>query len=227
MRRMYSEQELTKIVEKVSKDYIDELIEGGEFDDEIADYVDAYLVEHPVDITALEGKTIAPAVVNATTSVNAPAVVGTSVEASTSIKYLQKIIDANGNHVRFGEGNGAPATISGMTASYYKWSLSGTHLMLVLAGTLDDATTIGNNTDLCVFELPEWIMAKIYPVFGNAIEVKSIVLRASDWSAEDNPMNIALLKSTYALSFRNLGSLTTTASRGFRIEFDLVIDLSA
>lgn len=68
MRRMYSEQELTKIIGEV----FDAKIEAGAFDDSISDAVDAYLVEHPVDITALEGKTIAPAVVNATTSVSAP-----------------------------------------------------------------------------------------------------------------------------------------------------------
>ena len=61
---MYSEQELTKIIKEVSEAYIDELIEGGEFDQAIADYVDAYLVEHPVDITALEGQTINPARIN-------------------------------------------------------------------------------------------------------------------------------------------------------------------
>ncbi|MBO7735377.1 MAG: hypothetical protein J6S67_22625 [Methanobrevibacter sp.] len=68
MRRMYSEQELTKVI----GDVVDSKIEDGSFDDAIAEYVDAYLVEHPVDITALEGKTISPAIVYATTSVNAP-----------------------------------------------------------------------------------------------------------------------------------------------------------
>lgn len=54
MRRMYSEQELTKIIKEVVGVYIDE----GAFDESIADYVDAYLVEHPVDITALEGQDV-------------------------------------------------------------------------------------------------------------------------------------------------------------------------
>ena len=84
MRRMYSEQELTKIIGEV----FDSKLEAGAFDDSISDAVDAYLVEHPVDITALEGKTIAPAVVNATTSISAPAGTFTSLngESSPSVK---------------------------------------------------------------------------------------------------------------------------------------------
>lgn len=60
MRRMYSEQELTNIIKEV----FDAEVESGVFDESIADYVDAYLVEHPVDITALEGQTIEPARIN-------------------------------------------------------------------------------------------------------------------------------------------------------------------
>ena len=87
---MYSEQELTKIIKEVSEAYIDELIEDGIFDEDIADYVDAYLVEHPVDITALEGQTIAPAQVNATTGVSAPSGTFTSIngESNPSVKPI-------------------------------------------------------------------------------------------------------------------------------------------
>ena len=51
MRRMYSEKELETIIHEVVGDYIEE----GAFDESIAEAVDAYLTEHPVDITALEG----------------------------------------------------------------------------------------------------------------------------------------------------------------------------
>ena len=57
MRRMYSEQELTNVIKVV---FEQELADGA-LDESIADAVDAYLVEHPVDITALEGQTINPA----------------------------------------------------------------------------------------------------------------------------------------------------------------------
>ena len=57
MRRMYSEQELTNVIKKV----FEEELESGALDELVSDAVDAYLVEHPVDITALEGQTINPA----------------------------------------------------------------------------------------------------------------------------------------------------------------------
>ena len=75
MRRMYSEKELSVLVYQAVGQYI----EDGAFDEITAESVDAYLEEHPVDITALEGQTIAPAVVNATTSISAPAITGDSI----------------------------------------------------------------------------------------------------------------------------------------------------
>ena len=86
MRRMYSEQELTKIVKNVLED----AIADGDLDQAISDAVDAYLVEHPVDITALEGKTIAPAVVNASTSMSAPSGSFTALngESNPSVKPI-------------------------------------------------------------------------------------------------------------------------------------------
>ena len=81
MRRMYSVKELTTLIKEV----FDAELESGALDSKIADAVDAYLVEHPVDITALEGQTIAPAVVNATTSMSAPVING---ESSPSLKPI-------------------------------------------------------------------------------------------------------------------------------------------
>ena len=57
MRRMYSEQELTKVIKEV----FEAELASGALDEQVSDAVDAYLVEHPVDITALEGQTINPA----------------------------------------------------------------------------------------------------------------------------------------------------------------------
>ena len=54
MRRMYSEQELTNVIKAV----FEQELEDGALDENVSDAVDAYLVEHPVDITALEGQDI-------------------------------------------------------------------------------------------------------------------------------------------------------------------------
>ena len=62
MRRMYSEQELTKVIKEV----FDAELASGALDDKINDAVDAYLLENPVDITALEGQDVECASVTAT-----------------------------------------------------------------------------------------------------------------------------------------------------------------
>ena len=54
MRRMYSVKELTDLIKEV----FDAEIASGAFDTKINNAVDAYLVEHPVDITALEGQDV-------------------------------------------------------------------------------------------------------------------------------------------------------------------------
>ena len=77
MRRMYSEQELTKIIKEVSEAYIDELIEDGVFDDKIVDAVNDYLDENPIvpgdlDFSSIDfvAKTINQVQANASVPVN-------------------------------------------------------------------------------------------------------------------------------------------------------------
>lgn len=214
MRRMYSEQELTKIIGEV----FDAKIEAGAFDDSISDAVDAYLAEHPVDITALEGKTIAPAVVNATTSISAPAIV-----ASTSIKGMEKIIDSS-DHSRFIEGDITTGTISGVTFTYAKWSLSGTHLMMVLAGTIESGKHL-YDYEFGKVNLPSWVLSKIYPTVGSLIERKSFDLYKANEST-DVTQAVYLGKSTNYLAIGGSGAtqVTTTAEDSFRFQFDLLID---
>ena len=144
MRRMYSEQELTKIIKEVSEAYIQELIEDGEFDDEIADYVDAYLVEHPVDITALEGQTIAPAIVNATTSISAPAISGDSIIENMSGYSFTKEATLNWEKVYAGAVK------------------NGNKLTFVLFGTYTYATGDGDN-EIGYFTIPSAIGNKLTP----------------------------------------------------------------
>ena len=58
MRRMYSEKELTEIIKVVSKEYIDELLEDGYFDDDIVSAVNAYLDENPITPSDLDFSSI-------------------------------------------------------------------------------------------------------------------------------------------------------------------------
>lgn len=135
---------------------------------------------------------------------------------------MESLKDKNG-HARFVEGDGVieehqPA----FTNAYCKWSLSGSHLMLVLAGEVANTDTISSYYQLCSYNLPEWIMNKIYAVWGNYIEAKEVSFKASDWS--EQTATIALKKNISNLDLLLTTDLVLTADRGFRIQFDLLID---
>ena len=158
MRRMYSEQELTKVIKEV----FEAEVADGALDENIANAVDDYLEENPVDITALEGLDIEVKSITATDGID-----------------IDELVGENGEQ-RFIEGDGTPnSDISGLTSAYCKWSLSGTHLMLVFAGSLASGSVVANSKYLVNFTIPSWIGAKITPVWGGAyLEFKSITLIA-------------------------------------------------
>ena len=138
------------------------------------------------------------------------------------IKVFEDIKDKDG-HNRFIEGDGTPATITGFTATYCKWSLSGTHLMFVLAGTCENTITIANGTSLATFDIPQWIFDKIYPVWQNAwIENKVVNAMSSSFTSQSFGVNFK--KDTTNMAFIKSGEITLTAERSFRVSFDLLID---
>lgn len=139
MRRMYSEQELTKIIKEV----FDAEVESGVFDESIADYVDEYLVEHPVDITALNGKTITPAVVNATGSITAPSI----VETMTGYSFIPQ----------------SPSDVE-IENIYCGICKNGNKLTIVYAFNITAQSTYLGYKSLCQFGLPSSIGAKLVPV---------------------------------------------------------------
>ena len=137
---------------------------------------------------------------------------------------MENIVDADG-HKRFVEGNGAPLQQEGVNISYCKWSLSGTHLMFVLAGSITNTTEIQQYASLAQYQLPKWIMDKIYPVWNDTfIEKATILLIGEDWS-EQSIAVVSSVDKTYNMFYITaVSSLTLTANRSFRIEFDLLID---
>ena len=78
-------------------------------------------------------------------------------ELEDAIKFTKKdistLVNADGYGV-FVTQDGTPEEIIGLTSNYCKWSLSGTHLMLVFCGSLADATIL-NNSGLVTYELPK------------------------------------------------------------------------
>lgn len=138
---------------------------------------------------------------------------------------LESIKDADG-HARFIEGNLQVVEITGLTSVYAKWSLSGSHLMIVLAGTFDAETVITDNIVIASVNLPSWIMDKIYPVEGTLIETKGVNCYASGMAYNYQTINLSLAKGTASsIDIRNIvGAQTVTNNSSFRAEFDLLID---
>lgn len=147
-----------------------------------------------------------------------------NLEVSGELKAFENIVDKDG-HKRFIEGDGVPLEKEGFTSTYCKWSLSGTHLMCVLAGTIADTTAITATDSLAKFYCPAWVMAKIFPVWSNNIEAKNIIMFASDWTQQNLQVKVqkANVDDTYIINFE-AGAVTLTKDRNFRVQFDLLID---
>lgn len=134
---------------------------------------------------------------------------------------LDDIVDSQGNK-RFVEGNGTPATISGIESLFCKWSLSGTHLMIVYAGTLSGGTSLTART-LASFEFPEWIFNKIFPL--NSDGLVSVINAVFAYEGNFTYKQQKLIKTANGLEIANIASGTiSSSSSGFRIQFDLLID---
>lgn len=134
---------------------------------------------------------------------------------------ITQLVDSNGNP-RFIEGEGAVSTIEGVTFTYNKWSLSGTHLMIVLAGSVASGTVIPSATIYATYEgLPSFITDKISALAGQLIDFKSVVYLASNYTTQ--AANADLIKADGIIKIRTT-TLTLTADRNFHIQFDVMID---
>ena len=137
-----------------------------------------------------------------------------------SAPTMESIKDLAGN-LRFIEGEGI--VNDKITNAYCRWSLSGTHLMFVLAGNIADTTEIEHGELLATFNIPQWVLAKISPVWAvSYIEKKIVLASASDWSSQD--FGCVLQKGVNSIYIYKDVTITLTADRGFRIQFDLLID---
>lgn len=133
---------------------------------------------------------------------------------------FEKIADKNGN-LRFIEGDGTPITLEGIENLYCHWALSGLHLMAVvfLHNTTAESITLPTNQALGVWNLPSWILNKIYGSLGNIVSWFS----ANDSSGQSIPLTIR--KSSNDISI-NVDSNNKSLGAGeyIRIAVDLLID---
>lgn len=137
---------------------------------------------------------------------------------------LSSIVDNQGNP-RFIEGDvDILETATGVSKIYGKWSLSGTHLMIVLCGTIEDETTISG--DISQITIPEWIYDKIIP-FGTSTYVESKTIAIFDVAhTSQQSERFDLLKSNNLIKI-SAGTLLMTAKRYFRVSYDILIDSDA
>lgn len=142
---------------------------------------------------------------------------------ATHAKILENIEDSAGNK-RFIEGDIVQDTpITGFTLTYSKWSLSGTHLMFVVAGTIANNTTLGWQEVFAeTTTIPKWVIDKIYPTFSNYIEPKVIRAYNGDGSTYQD-ITFYLRKGTSSM-YMSLSNVAITDDRYLRVQFDLLID---
>lgn len=143
----------------------------------------------------------------------------------TAKRLLNEIVDSQGRQ-RFAEYNGVGNEIQGVTITYCKASLSGTHIMFVVCGTAENGAVFNAGTNICYYPLASWIYSKIKPVWAsNVIETKSLALRGDDWSTQS--VTSYIYKSsggTVAINIGGASAVTMTSKKYFRLQFDLLID---
>lgn len=144
------------------------------------------------------------------------------VDESSEVKIFENIVDKDG-HKRFIEGDITKSASASehITFTYGKWSLSGSHLLIVICGTIDGDSEIPFTSPLCDIPLPSWILDKLVPLAGQILDYKQ--QNAYNSSEQLSTLTTRLYKVTDNLRVA-LSSITTTAELNFRIAFDLLID---
>ena len=136
-------------------------------------------------------------------------------------KDIATLVDANGND-RFVGGDIVLDEKTGITQTYGKWSLSGSHLLIVIAFNVAD-TTVLTFSKACDFTIPEWIHNKIAVISQtDYVERNNVYLFADDQTSQSS--NMWLRKGSSNKLSIYYASLTLTKDRTCRCSFDLLID---
>lgn len=144
-------------------------------------------------------------------------------DSNEDLEIFENIVDKDG-HKRFVEGKLRVSETEGFEFTYAKWSLSGSHLIIVLAGNIANGTAYTAKT-LAYADLPKWIDDKITPTFGSSIGVMEVKLYNADTSSQ--AFSCFYQKGTQdGVPYVGLYCTSVTASkdRSFRIQIDLLID---
>ena len=142
------------------------------------------------------------------------------------INQLEEIKDKDGN-LRFIEGTPTYAEQTGVDIKYKKWSLSGTHLMIVIAGSIENGVTCNSGTlYFGLSNLPLYVREKITTVWANYVSYIAITTHDDSWST-NKTIGFSLKRdSITSINIQNQNSVTndTGSTQNFRVQFDLLID---
>lgn len=140
------------------------------------------------------------------------------VESTDNLKIFEDIVDKQG-HKRFIEGDITIETITGVTQKYGKWSVSGTHLMIVLAVDVENGVSFTSGSTIAtITNIPQWVLDKIFPISG------TVVVPYIDFSGQGQNWGVRLEKNSSDKLQLKAYSITMNQDRSFRIAFDLLID---
>lgn len=168
-------------------------------------------------VGAIAGQNIAPANVAASGTLTA-----------NHAQIFEQIEDSNG-HLRFIENDNTQVilpTITGVTFTYGRWSLSGSHFMFVVAGNIAAGTALTAQINpFAQANLPSWIAAKIIPMYSTVLgSAKMDVVDHVTYTMHTvscavdkvGDYGVRISYPTYTQDVSNDGS--------FRIQIDLLID---
>ena len=145
-----------------------------------------------------------------------------ATEQKPNLKVFENIVDKDG-HPRFIDGDITMETIEGVTQNYGKWSLSGSHLMIVVAASVVNGTALTSGDWVKDIDLPQWIKDKIVPLYSTTnVAFYTASARAANMSSQN--FTFVLQKSSGKISLYCVTNETLTADRGLRVQIDLIID---
>ena len=138
------------------------------------------------------------------------------------LECFENIVDKDG-HKRFIEGEGTIINMpENFVVTYNRWSLCGTHLMIVLAFTAN-STTIGTGDVKIQYALPDWVKTKIVSPAEN-IAVVFNEFSGTTAGATTTKQGFALLKGLNNVELQKYYNGTFANNSYYRVQFDLLID---
>lgn len=139
---------------------------------------------------------------------------------------LDDIVDSQGNK-RFIEGDLTllltPEQMEeyGATVLYSKWSLSGTHLMIVACVSFSKATQQSGVITMFNVNLPDWIKGKLVPIFSTYLIGRVIVPKYPNGNLS---ASLYTSNNEVTINLNNLIDNPITANCVARYQFDFLID---